>query len=424
MHRVDAAYFAFPGFIVPLSLVSSTAAAATPSLQDLLDRIVPLSAQIGEGESRREREREYPFAGFQLLRDSGVTGLRIPVALGGPGGSVKEVFELLLALAAKDPQVAHSLRSHFGFGEKLLLQRDPAELAEHVPRFLAGKIYAAGSTERGTPRPGILNTRLTREGDHFRLNGRKYYGTGSIYADYLYISANDENEQRVIVTIPASREGVSVVDDWDGMGQRLTASGTITVDNVKVLPSEVAAGGSANLIGRYASSFRQLHLAAVAAGITQAVRDDAVAYVRSHARPIAHSHAETAGGDYFTQKVVGEIASIARALPLLVRDAAAALDRSFQALIDHAKDAEALVLESTLAVAQTQVVVAQLGPRAGELIFDIAGGSATGRAHNLDRHWRNIRTVISHNPTAYKAKATGDYLINGATELLEEGRFL
>ncbi|WP_222863982.1 acyl-CoA dehydrogenase family protein [Pigmentiphaga aceris] len=406
------------------SSVQSSAAPTTPSLQALLDRIVPVSAQIGEGESQREREREYPFAGFQLLRDSGLTGLRIPASLGGPGGSVQDVFDLLLTLAAKDPQVAHSLRSHFGFGEKLTLHRNPAELAEHVPRFLAGKIYAAGSTERGTPRPGILNTRLTREGDHFRLNGRKYYGTGSIYADYLYISANDENEQRVVVTVPATREGVSVVDDWDGMGQRLTASGTITVDNVKVWQAEIASGGSANLIGRYASSFRQLHLAAVAAGISQAVRDDAVAYVRSHARPIAHSHAETAGGDYFTQKVVGEIAAIARALPLLVRDAAAALDRSYQAIIDHADNADALVLESTLAVAQTQVLVAQLGPRAGELIFDIAGGSATGRAHNLDRHWRNIRTVISHNPTAYKAKATGDYLINGATELLSEGRFL
>jgi alkylation response protein AidB-like acyl-CoA dehydrogenase len=412
------------GFIVPLSLVSSSSQPAAPSLQALLDRIIPLAAEIGEGESRREREREYPHAGFQIFRASGLPGLRIPAEFGGPGGSVRDVFELLLSLAAKDPQVAHSLRSHFNFGEKLTLQRKPAELAEHVPRFLAGSIYAAGSTERGTPRPGMLNTRLTREGDHFRLDGVKYYGTGSLYADYLYITANNEQDERVIATIPTQREGVSVVDDWDGMGQRLTASGTITLDHVKVLPSEVTAGGSNTLVGRYGSAFRQLHLAAVAAGITRAVRDDAVAYVRTHARPIAHSHAETAGGDYFTQKVVGEIASIARALPLLVLDAAEALDRSYQAIVANAPDVEERVLESTLAVAQTQVLVHQLGPRAAELIFDVGGGSAAGRVHNLDRHWRNIRTLISHNPTAYKAKATGDYLLNGATEMLVEGRFL
>lgn len=412
------------GCIVTLSLVSSSSPPATPSLRVLLDRIAPLSAQIGEGESRREREREYPYAGFQLFRDSGLAGLRIPVELGGPGGSVRDLFSLLLTLASKDPQVAHSLRSHFAFGEKLILQRLPDDLAEHVPRFLAGRIYAAGSTERGTPRPGILNTRLTRDGDRFRLNGIKYYGTGSLYADYLYISANNEQDHRVFATIPTAREGVSVVDDWDGMGQRLTASGTITLDNVEVFPSEVAPGGSNNLIGRYASAFRQLHLAAVASGITQAIRDDAVAYVRNHARPIAHSHAETAGGDYFTQKVVGEIAAIARALPLLVLDAADALDRSYHALVTGAADVEERVLESTLAVAQTQVMVAQLGPRAGELIFDVGGGSAAGREHNLDRHWRNIRTLISHNPTAYKAKATGDYLLNGETAMLVEGRFL
>ena len=409
---------------MPLSLVSSPSTPATPPLQALLDRIDPLSAEIGEGESRRERERDHPFAGVQRFRESGLAGLRIPVALGGPGGSVRDLFGLLVTLASKDPQVAHSLRSHYGFGEKLTLQRDPADLATHVPRFLAGKLYAAGSTERGTPRPGILNTRLTPDGDRFRLNGVKYYGTGSLYADYLYISANDADGQRVVATIPATRGGVSVVDDWDGMGQRLTASGTITLDNVEVLPSEVAPGASNNLIGRYASSFRQLHLAAVAAGITRAIRDDAVAYVRTHARPIAHSHAETAGGDFFTQKVVGEIAAIARALPLLVLDAADALDRSYRALSTDAADAEERVLQSTLAVAQTQVMVAQLGPRAGELIFDVGGGSAAGRVHNLDRHWRNIRTLISHNPTAYKAKATGDYLLNGETAMLVEGRFL
>jgi alkylation response protein AidB-like acyl-CoA dehydrogenase len=409
---------------VTLSLVSSSAAPSTPSLRTLLDRIAPLSARIGEGESRREREREYPFAGFQLFRDSGLAGLRIPTELGGPGGSVRDLFTMLIALAAKDPHVAHSLRSHYGFGEKLTLQRDPTDVAEHVPRFLAGRIYAAGSTERGTPRPGILNTRLTRDGDRFRLNGTKYYGTGSLYADYLFISANDEDDRRVIATIPAVRDGVRIVDDWDGMGQRLTASGTIMLTEVEVFPSEVAPGGTHNLFGRYASAFRQLHLAAVAAGITQAIRDDAVDYVRTHARPIAHSHADTAGGDYFTQKVVGEIAAIARALPLLVLDAADALDRSYRAIVGGAADVEDRVLESTVAVAQTQVLVAQLGPRAGELIFDVGGGSAAGRVHNLDRHWRNIRTLISHNPTAYKAKATGDYLLNGATDMLVEGRFL
>jgi hypothetical protein len=32
---------------------------------------------------------------------------------------------------------------------------------------------------------------------------------------------------------------------------------------------------------------------------------------------------------------------------------------------------------------------------------------------SLDRHWRNARTVSSHNPVIYKARIVGDWAING-----------
>jgi alkylation response protein AidB-like acyl-CoA dehydrogenase len=47
------------------------------------------------------------------------------------------------------------------------------------------------------------------------------------------------------------------------------------------------------------------------------------------------------------------------------------------------------------------------------MLFDIGGSSAVKQSANLDRHWRNARTLASHNPTPYKARAVGDYLLNG-----------
>ena len=41
------------------------------------------------------------------------------------------------------------------------------------------------------------------------------------------------------------------------------------------------------------------------------------------------------------------------------------------------------------------------------------GASATSTAKGLDRHWRNAQTVATHNPIAFRARALGDYLING-----------
>jgi alkylation response protein AidB-like acyl-CoA dehydrogenase len=48
---------------------------------------------------------------------------------------------------------------------------------------------------------------------------------------------------------------------------------------------------------------------------------------------------------------------------------------------------------------------------AGELLFDVGGGTLTRREHNLDRHWRNARTVANHNPRAWKAAAVGGWLV-------------
>jgi hypothetical protein len=48
--------------------------------------------------------------------------------------------------------------------------------------------------------------------------------------------------------------------------------------------------------------------------------------------------------------------------------------------------------------------------QAGERFFDGGGSCATSRKYNFDRHWRNLRTIFSHNPLHHKAKVIGDYV--------------
>lgn len=67
-------------------------------------------------------------------------------------------------------------------------------------------------------------------------------------------------------------------------------------------------------------------------------------------------------------------------------------------------------------------MVNELAIRSGSLLFDVGGASAMQRMFNLDRHWRNARTLASHNPSSYKARAIGDFEVNG-TPLPEKGFF-
>ena len=224
--------------------------------------------------------------------------------------------------------------------------------------------------------------------------------------------------RNVSVIVPADREGVFLDDDWDGMGQRLTASGTSRFEDVLVYPDEVLPspiGDDTAPAPR--SAFLQLFLVAVMAGIARNVTTDAAEVVRSRTRTFSHASGDLPKSDPLIQQVVGQIAANAFAAETVVLAAADGLDAAEAS--GHEADA---VHAAAVLTAQAQVVVADLATRSGELLFHVGGASATSRDANLDRHWRNARTIASHNPAMYKARAVGDLLVNG-TRLPANGFF-
>ena len=237
----------------------------------------------------------------------------------------------------------------------------------------------------------------------------KFYSTGTLFADLIAVSAIDADGRDLQAIVPTDREGVELFDDWDGFGQRLTASGGTRFTDVGVRPVEVTTVSDGNHLG-HSTTFLQLYLAAVTAGIARGVLDDAVSYVHEKARPAAHSLADSAREDPFVLEAVGEIsaeASAAEALVLAAADAHRRSGRSGQA------GRRGGVADVAIEIAKAQLIAERLTLSAAQRLFDTGGASATARTLNLDRHWRNARTVASHNPLAYKAHASGNYALNG-----------
>lgn len=391
--------------------------------EELLAKVPALVEEIARDAVRRDLERELPYDAFRQIKQAGLGTLRIPAELGGPGGSVADYIEVITAIGSADSNVAHALRSHFNFTESLLLNPDAPRAREHLAHVLEGKLFGGAHTELGGTQAGGISTRLTRTADGLRLNGRKWYATGTAFADYASFSALDEDDQFVSVMLPVGRKGITILDDWDGMGQKLTASGGVLLEDVEVFEHEIAPRALDGNIGRHTSTLRQLHLAASAAGAVRAVFREGTAYAAKQARSAAHSHATTAREDHFVQKVVGELAARTFAIDALIAESARALDRSVAAFAAGDPDKlEAALIESSLTTARTQLITADLALKAAEQIFELGGGSATSRKYSFDRHWRNIRTVLNHNPLLHKARVLGDYYLNGTTTYLEEGK--
>lgn len=376
-----------------------------------LARLDEVVAGLQQSDAAAERERLLQYDAVEAVRRTGVLALRVPAEYGGPGGSVRDVLTAVVRIAHGSSNVAQALRPHFGFAERLLSNRGTDDdRDEWFPRINAGIIVGNAITDAKGKSPAAADTTLLADADGvLRLNGYKFYSTGTLFADVIAVSAVDSDGRDLQAVVPADREGVVLYDDWDGFGQRSTASGGTRLTEVAVLAHEVTTVSDGKHLG-HSTAFLQLYLAAVAAGIAAAARDDAVWYVRNKARPAAHSLADSAATDPFTLQAVGEIAAGASAAEALVLSAADAID----ALVDTGRgtDADELARVAVI-VAEAQLVAERLAMAAAEKLFDTGGASATARSLNLDRHWRNVRTVATHNPLAYKAYVAGDYAVNG-----------
>ncbi|NYD67629.1 acyl-CoA dehydrogenase family protein [Agromyces atrinae] len=371
-------------------------------------RLRPVFAQIATGTVEREREHRLPFDEVRALKDAGFGALRVPVEFGGDGLSIAEVAELLVELATADSNLPQIFRGHLAYLEDRLVAEPSAERDAWLTRLGSGEIVGNAWSEVGAGGLGSPTTRATRDGDAWRVDGRKFYTTGSIFADWTDVTAaSDDGDVTALVRTDAP--GVTIHDDWDGFGQPLTGTGTIVFDGA---PSEHVA-----LFGerfRYQTAHYQLVLLAVLAGIATAVERDAGHEIRSRTRVYSHGLAARVQDDAQIQSVVGEISSIAYTAKQLVRGVASALDAAAATALerDSAADVAANV-EAEIRAAQAQVVLSEFVPRAATLLFNTLGASATSTTKALDRHWRNARTVASHNPVIYKSRIVGDWSING-----------
>ncbi|KSW28127.1 acyl-CoA dehydrogenase [Pseudomonas sp. ADP] len=381
---------------------------ATLDLAELRRRAMPRLAAIAEGAAERERLRQLPHEQVRALATDRLLCFRIPAAYGGAGASVRDTVQFVIDLAAVDSNVAQSLRPSFAFIEGLLARGDQAEQQRWFPRFLAGEVFGNAGWEIGGAN-GAVSARLRRDGEAFRASGSKFYSTGSLYADWVSAVALDEDDKPVSFVVPRDREGLELLDDFDAMGQRLTASGTTRLNDLLVQPGEirprVVEEGQRSIV----TPFLQLFLGAVEAGIARNALTDAVAFARDHARPIKHSSAQRSVDDPYVEFAVGEISARALAAEAVILRAAERLDEAWAAGLDH--DAVNL---AAVEVAQAQYIAVESALKAAELLFDVGGASTTGRQHNLDRHWRNARTLANHNPRHWKAAVVGAWRLKGS----------
>jgi alkylation response protein AidB-like acyl-CoA dehydrogenase len=376
-----------------------------------------LLAGIAAGAKDRDLNDENPFDQVSALKRAGFGTLRLPVELGGAGYTVPQLFSAVVDVARADPIVAHIFRTHFWFTEERLRTPRDAVAQRWLSKVTDGKIFGNAFSEKGSLAVGslVFNTRLLPDpAAGFRLTGEKYYSTGTLFSDYLTATATTDHDSVAVVIVAADRTGVRLIDDWDGFGQRRTGTGTTIFKDVAVSSEEVLSDSPYDAdpapTVQYASL--QLYIHAVVAGILAAVVDDGVTLLRSRDRSFSHAPTEKPTDDPLLQRQLGVLASTAYIARAAVIDAAGAIALATASDSGDGPDPE-LAADAQLKVAKVKVHLDDVAPEAATRLLELGSASAASRQRNLDRHWRNIRTITLHNPVAYKARVIGQNLLHG-----------
>src|ERR1700690_1200780 len=195
-----------------------------------------IAAKLADGAAERDRERILPYEEMELVSDAGLLAITVPRTHGGVGVRAGTVARVIAALSRADGSIGQIPQNHFFMLEGLRLQGTEAQKRFFYGRVLAGERLGNALSETGTKTAHDHATRITRDGAIYRLNGRKFYSTGVLFAHWVAVVANDENNVSTRSEERRETKGITIVDDWSGFGQRTTGSGPALLYNVEGHP--------------------------------------------------------------------------------------------------------------------------------------------------------------------------------------------
>jgi SfnB family sulfur acquisition oxidoreductase len=366
-----------------------------------------LAAKLAEGAAARDRERILPYEEMELVSDAGLLAITVPKSYGGAGVGARTVARVIAALSGADGSIGQIPQNHFFMLEGLRLQGSEAQKRFLYGRILSGERIGNALSETGTKTAQDHATRLTRDGSTYRLNGKKFYSTGVLFAHWVAVVANDEDNVSMIAFVPRDTKGITIIDDWSGFGQRVTGSGTTLLDDVEIHPFCVLPFKALFERPTPMGPFAQIMHAAIEQGIAEAALTEAVRFIRTSARPWKDAGVDRASEDPYTIAAIGELKIRVDASAAMLERAGALVDRS------AAEPSVETVAAASVAVAEAKIASTEAALLVASKLIELGGSSATLAKHNLDRHWRNARTHTVHDPVRWKYRAVGDYWLNG-----------
>jgi len=367
-----------------------------------------LSAAFQKESALRDREGLLPLTELDTYSQSGLWGITVPQAYGGAGVSYATLAEVIRTIAQGDSSIAQITQNHLALVAHIDLDATPEQKKELFGLVLKGVRFGNAFSEKNSKNAAAFETTFVIDGDTAVVNGQKFYTTGALLAHIVPIVTVSAEGKGFLAFADREADGLTVHNDWSSFGQRTTASGSITIQNVRVPVSRLVPVAAFDR-PTPAGAISQIIQAAIDGGIAAAAIADTIEFVRTQSRPWIDSGKEHASEDPFTISAIGD-------LKLRLHAAEALLDRAGKAIdIALSDSTETNVNLATVATSEAKVLTTEVAINATNKLFELAGTRSTLSTHNLDRHWRNARVHTLHDPVRWKFYHLGNYYLNGVS---------
>ena len=331
-------------------------------------------------EARMDAEDRMPDAARAALRAHGLFGISIPEAFGGLGLTMEEEAGLMLVLGRAAPayRAVYALNSG-GAAQILLRAGSEAQKAQWLPGLASGSriaCFCLSEPEAGSD-AAALQTSARREGEGWRLDGRKRWVTNAPEAGMLMVMARTGGEGARGISafaIDPATPGIHIQPAQSKMGMRGALTADIVFENARI-PADalVGAEGDGLKLALAGLDKVRLHLAALSAGLMERLIDEGRAHAlrrRQFGKPLAD------------QPAIGALLADSAAEALAARCMALELARARDDGALRPADAAAAKLFATEALG-----------RVADRVLQVHGGEGYMTGSAVERLYRDVRLL-------------------------------
>jgi alkylation response protein AidB-like acyl-CoA dehydrogenase len=386
-----------------------------------IDRAREVAKVLALDAARRDIEQKSPFDEIKLLKASGLTVILGAASFGGGGQDWSVAYRAIREVSRGDPSIGMLLGYHLLWSTTADVvgtddQRDRAQKNIVQNRWFLG----------GAVNPRNADLTIRDDGEGLLFNGSKHFNTGGVVSDVTVLEGVlDGTEDHIFALVPTKQDGIRFGHDWDNLGMRLTESGSVKIDHVRVPWTDALGWDSktkrpidAVLKVPFASLLLptiQLVFSNFYLGIGLGALDEARKWTtrKTRAWPYGGDNKDKATDEFYVLERYGNFFAHLRAAESLADVAGRQISDLYA---DHSEKRDVSPKrrgEVAEWVASVKIVTTDTSLRVASGIFEVTGASSTGRKVGLDRFWRDIRTHTLHDPVSYKSRELGRYFLLG-----------